>query len=133
MLVISLLVSELYSMLTIACAFITFHIRYRNSLIHKYTTTPSNTMNYTSYFQYLFFNWYRVTFMYLGDKAIMNKQNIISQTGFGMNTGATAHEKLEWNLKCFQWAKSRFYVSSQPPPASPKPVLPPKKHIPYTC
>lgn len=58
-------------------------------------------MNYTNYFQYLFFNWYRVTFIYLGDKTMMNEQNIISQTGFGMITGATAHKKLEWNLKCF--------------------------------
>lgn len=32
---------------------------------------------------------------------MMNEQNIISQTGFGMITGATAYKKLEWNLKCF--------------------------------
>lgn len=62
----------------------------------------------------------------------MNKQNIISQTGFGVITGATANEKLEWNLKAFQWAKSHFCVSFKDPPAPPN-QLPLKKYIPYTC
>lgn len=89
-------------------------------------------VNYTNHCQYLFVNGYRVIFVCLEDKGIMNKQYHFLHW-IGNYYWSYSSWKLEQGLKCFQQAKAHFHASSKRPSVSLKPALPPQKHILYIC